>query len=174
MLWISDTSNSNTPIRGSALMTSVEETYPEPGPFQGTITVAIPDVHFNPLDHLGDLVATSPEEERLTALTAVQCDMESGDEDKIKAWACYLRQVPMKFVLMPNNNDRHFYNVKAREQATRMHHLLSRSQYGRMVETWNFKAAYPTPLSNKELVALYALHLSKKVNLSLTRSLTTL
>ena len=31
-----------------------------------------------------------------------------------------------------------------------------------MVETWNFKAAYPTPLSNKELAALYAPHLSKK------------
>ena len=156
IFWISDASCSNIPIRTSALMAEVQESYPEPHVIEEVITIAIPDAGYNPLGHLGELAATSPEEHRLSILKAVERDLAEGDTTKIKSWAYHLCRIPMKFVLMPNEVDRHFDNVAAREQATRRFHLLARSQYGRMLEVWNFRASLPNPISAKDLAKLYA------------------
>ena len=103
----------------------------------------------------GELVATSPEEHRLSILLAVERDLASGYDAIIKAWAHHLSRAPLKFVITPGDADRHVDQVAARETATRRFHLLTRSQFGRMLEVWNFRASQPSPPSTKELAKLY-------------------
>ena len=123
--------------------------------FEEVITIAVPDANWNPLEHLGELVATSPEEHRLSILLAVERGLASGDDTIIKAWAHHLSRAPLKFVIMPGVVDRHLDQVAARETATRRFHLLAQSQFGRMIEIWNFRASQPSPPSAKELAELY-------------------
>ena len=79
----------------------------------------------------------------------------SGHDTIIQAWAHHLSRVPLKFVIMPGDVDRHFDQVAARETSTRRFHLLARSQIGRMLEVWIVRASQPSPPSAKELAELY-------------------
>ena len=146
------------------MMADVKETYPEPRMIEEVITIAVPDANWTPLEHVGELVATSPEEHRLAIMLAVGRDFASGDDTIIKAWAHHLSRAPLKFVIMPGDVDRHVDQVAARETATRRFHLLARSQFGRMLEVWNFRASQPSPPSAKELAELY----TEKGNMSST------
>ena len=157
-------------------MADVKETYPEPHMIEEVITIAVPDANWNPQEHLGELVATSPEEHRLSILLAVERDLASGDDARMKAWAHHISRAPFKFVVMPGDVDRHFDQVAARETATRRFHLLARSQFGRMLEVWNFRASQPFPPSAKELATLYTEkgNMSSKTSPSMIHVLTTL
>ena len=137
------------------MMADVKETYPEPHMIEEVITIAVPDANWNPLEHVGEFVATSPEEHRLSILLAVERDLASGSDTIIQAWAHHLRRAPLKFVSMPGDVDRHVDQVAARETATRRFHLLAWSQYGRMLEVWNCRAIHPSPPAAKELTELY-------------------
>ena len=137
------------------MMTDVKETYPEPHMIEEVITIAVPDANWNPLEHVGSsqLLHRRSTASRFCWLWSVTLPVES--DTIIQAWAHPLRRVPLKFVIMPGDVDRHFDQVAARETATRRFHLLARSQFGRMLEVWNFRASQPSPPSAKELAALY-------------------
>ena len=67
-------------------MADVKETYPEPHMIEEVITIAVPDASWNPLEQLGEFVATSPEDHRLLVLLDAERDLASGGDTIFKAW----------------------------------------------------------------------------------------
>ena len=113
-----------------------------PSPIATPTVIAVPDEHYDPMEHKGELDVVSPEEDRLVILKAVERDLE--DPTKAANWAKHLRSVPLKFEILNSIEDRHFKDVSIREVATARQQLISRTAYGRMLEIWNFKIKMET------------------------------
>ena len=151
LLWVSD-ATTGIPVRNSAVLDAMNLQFPDgPAPVQEMIVIAVPSNSFEPLNHRGALEAVSPEEDRIVVLKAVIRDIEDGK--KMQQWAAHLSSVPMKFEVLASARDKHFRDVALREHVVSRFNLVARTTYTRMLEVWNFKAAYEAQQQGVKLPA---------------------
>ncbi len=164
MWWVEDTVSA-VPYRASGVREIIRQCYPEgtiPQCYHDTITVSVPSVDYDVAANFGNLVTTSPEEDRLAFFGAWLRDVEKSSpetEGLMKTWMRLCEAVPFKFELHTDVDGAHFSSVQIRQNLVSRFHALTRSPFGVIVEIAAFKRvvdARDGKKSAKNIADMYA------------------
>ena len=158
----------HVPIHEARVAGLVDYYFKEPAPFPLDLVIAVADLQFNPMAHLGAWQSCSPDEMKHAFVRAIARDLASDDKGVLEQWRHMALTVTAEFKVLASEDDIYFEAFNMRERVITDYAGLSRTAYQRIWEIMTFRtrkiAANGAPMGPKALAAAFneMAHMSSK------------
>ena len=158
----------HVPIHEARVAGLVDYYFTNPAPFPLDLVIAVADLQFDPMAHLGAWQSCSPDEMKHAFVRAIARDLATNDKSVLEQWRHMALTVTAEFKILASEDDIYFEAFNMRERVITDYAGLSRTAYQRIWELITFRnrkiAANGAPMGAKALAAAFnsMAHLSSK------------
>ena len=108
--------NPNMPTTRAAVDEMQHKYFPSPKPMPHIITIAVPSLTYNPMEHMGELQRVSPNEPGDALLLAIADDVRAGaGKQRLEEWQKVILTVQFHFELLATDDEKFWRSQQLRE-----------------------------------------------------------